>query len=416
MGFFTRYSLGTHLLIAAGLLVAVIGLVVGRNWSTFSLMYDNLAAMNEGKKIAERMRQPEDLLDYVASHPNRASLVAYDVGRRDEGIFFGPDQRRPVVHTTHLLLLAEYGRQVETGDLNPAQRVPLDSLAIYALPGMGEKTHERSVAHWRAENHLNSDSSVALRHVIDAMLRSGDKATADWFMTHLGRDQVQALPKRWNLTDGDPPLPSSAVHLSWRHKEGRPPLASQQPSSTSQPRTAYTDQVYRIVQRMRRDSSFRRREREQLDQRGTGLSVRDQRTLAHKTYPQGTAAAYADLLARTVTETLGSPSIAQVMQDHLEAPIEGDSIDAPLASVATKVGATPGIISFVGYARPSTDRPPRVTALFLEDLPIGLFYHLIQTQLDKGFQLRLLSDSAFFQRVRTKLQESDTTAVKSRDR
>lgn len=414
MGVFARYSLGTHLLIAAGLFLAVIGVVVGRNWSTFALMYDNLAAMNEGKQIAEQMRQPEDLLDYLAAHPDRASLVAYDVGHRDQGIFFGANQPRPVVGTTHLLLLAEYGLQVETADLDSAHRVPLDSLAIYALPGMGEKTHERSVAHWRAENYLQSDSTVALRHVIDAIFRFGDEAAADWFMTHLGRDLVQTLPDRWGLPAGDPPLPSSGVHLSWRHDEKTPPPSSLQPSSMSGSRTAYADQVYRLVRRLRRDSSFRQQEREQLNKRGTDLSVRDQRTLAQTTYPRGTAAAYADLLAWTVNGTLGSPSISQVMHDHLDAPIEGDSIDAPIASVATKVGATPGIISFVGYARPSNDRPPRVTALFLEDLPIGLFYHLIQTGLDKGFQLRLLSDSTFFRQVRLQLHQADTTAVESR--
>lgn len=414
MGVFPRYSLGTHLLIAAGLFLAVIGVVVGRNWSTFALMYDNLAAMNEGKEVAEQMRQPEDLLDYLGAHPEKASLVAYDVGHRDEGIFFGADQPRPVVGTTHLLLLAEYGRQAETGDLDPAHRVSLDSLAIYALPGMGEKTHERSIAHWRAENYLQSDSTVALRLVIDAIFRFGDEAAADWLMTHLGRDQVQALPDRWGLVAGDPPLPSSGVHLSWRHDEETPPHSSRQPPPTSQPRTAYADRVYRLVRRLRRDSSFRQQEREQLNKRGTDLSVRDQRALAQTWYPKGTAAAYADLLARTVNETLGSPRISQVMQNYLDTPIEGDSVEAPLASIATKVGVTPGIISFVGYARPSNDRPPRVTALFLEDLPIGLFYHLIQTGLDKGFQLRLLSDSTFFRQVRLQLHQADTTAVESR--
>jgi hypothetical protein len=90
----------------------------------------------------------------------------------------------------------------------------------------------------------------------------------------------------------------------------------------------------------------------------------------------------------------------------MESPIETDSLDAPVEALGTHVGATPGMISFVGYVRYSTDRPPRLAVLFLEGLPIGLFYHLLQTSLDKGFQLRLLSDPEFFEKVEKTLSQN----------
>lgn len=409
MSLLGKYSFGTHLLVATGLLLGVIGVAVASNWSTFALMYDNVVAMNEGRQVAEQMRQPEDLLSYIADHSERASLVAYDLGAREEGIFFRANEKRPVVRLPHLLLLAEYARRVEGGQLNPKRRVALDSLAVYALPGAGQSSHEQARAHWQNEHLLRADSTVALQHVVDAIPRFGDEAAADWFMTALGREQVQALPARWNLGASDPPLPSSGVHLSWNHPQEDDPPAQRGRTD----RGAYTDQVYRLVRMLRQDTTFRQRERDCLGTRGAGLSIRDQRALAHDTYAGGTAADYADLLARIAKGTLGSPAIAQTLQDHLESPIEGDSIEAPITSLATSVGATPGLISFVGYARSAQDRPPRVAALLLEDLPIGLFYHLVQTGLDKGFQLRLLSDPEFFGRVRETLSEDTIAAEKT---
>lgn len=406
MSLLGKYSLGTHLLIATGLLIAVGAFVVASNWTTFALMYDNLAAMNEGKQVAEQMRHPEDLLSYIADRPEQASLVAYDVGAREEGLFYRAEKRRPVVHLPHLLLLAEYARQVEANQLDPERQVSLDSMALYALPGAGRGSHEQARAHWRMESLFRADSAVALRHVIDALPRFGDEAAADWLITAFGREQVQALPDRWDLRASDPPLPSSGVHLSWSHLP-----EDDAPAQRGRiERDAYTDQVYHLVQTLRRDTSFRRREHQQLRQRGTGLSIRDQRARVQQTYPEGTAADYADLFARIADGTLGAPPVAQILQDHLESPIEGDSIEAPIRALSTTVGATPGVISFVGYARSAKNRPPRVAALLLEDLPIGLFYHLVQTDLDKGFQLRLLSDPEFFKRVRETLSEKPSAA------
>jgi len=404
MDLFRRYSLARHLLIAAGLLLGVIAFVVVRNWNTFALMYDNAAAMNEGRAVAEKLRHPEDLLGYIAAHPEHASLVAYDVGGREKGIFFRPAVQRPVVKTTNLLLLAEYARRVEAGDLAPGRRISLDSLATYALPGTGGGTHERALAHWREEEALRPDSTVALRHVVEALTRVGDPAAADWLMTALGRARVESLPERWGLGGSEPPLPNSGIHLSWsNHQLADTTSTSPARRYRSMSQEAYADRVYRLVRTLRRDSSFRHRERNRLRRRGTGLSVRDQRALAQVTYPEGTAADYADFLARSLDGTLGASPVPQFVRRRLETSVESDSMDVPVRALGTQVGALPGLISFVGYVRYENDRPPRVVSLLLEGLPIGVFYHLVQTSLDKGFLLRLLTDADFFQRARARL-------------
>ena len=403
MNILGNYRLGRHLLIAAGLLLGICAVAVVRNWGTFRLMYANVAAMNEGRQAAEKIRRPEDLLGYLAAHPEQASLVAYELGAREEGIFFQPTVQRPMVKTDHLLLMAEYARRVEAGRLAPGRRVPLDSLAMYALPGAGLSNHRRTLSHWRKDDLLRPDSTVALRHLIEAIPQFGDEAAADWFMTALGRSQVRVLADRWGLHDSEQPLPSAGIHLSWRARWESEALTAGTKEEPFSSREAYADRVYRLVRILRRDSSFRRKEKRRLRRRGSGLSVRDQRVLAQRTYPEGTAADYADLLARLLNGTLGSDSVSQCVQHQIESSVNTDSLDAPIAAVGMEAGATPGIISFVGYVRYVDDRPPRVVSLLLEGLPIAVFYHLVQTSLDKGFQLRLLSDPAFFRTVRARL-------------
>lgn len=408
MATFQNIRVWRHLLIAGGILLGIGAFVVVRNWDTFALMYANATAMNEGRDVVEEIRRPEDLIGYLASHPEHASLVAYEIGAREEGIFFRADVQRPVANTSHLLLLAEYARLVETNQLAPDRQVPLDSLEIYALPGAGRSTHEQAIAHWRSEGVVRPDSTIAIRHVIKALSQFGDRAAADWFLTAApGDSQTQSMAKRWNVDDSDGPLPSSGMYLSWIRQHASPPDSS---TSTLQGRAgsheAYTNRVYQLTQKLRRDSSFRTRERRQLERRGSRLSVRDQRTLAQSTYPKGTAADYADLLARSLKGSLGSSAVSEFVRREIASPVESDSL-ATIETVGTKVGAIPGIISFVGYIRYTGDRPPKVFSLLIEDLPIGLFYHIIQSGLDKGLQLRLLSDSDFFDRVKDRLSKDN---------
>jgi hypothetical protein len=92
------------------------------------------------------------------------------------------------------------------------------------------------------------------------------------------------------------------------------------------------------------------------------------------------------------------------MQAALERPTDADSVGLSLRAVASTGGATPGLLSLAGYARREGDAPPRVVVLVLERLPMAVFYHLLQTSLDKGLFLRLLGDDAFFDRVRDTLE------------
>jgi hypothetical protein len=285
--------------------------------------------------------------------------------------------------------------------------VPLRAMGPYALPGAGAAQHDSARSQWRTRNLIGPDSTVALRHVIQAIAQYGDRAATDWFMAHLGQAQVEGLPERFGLEGAAPPHPSSGMHLSWNHHAAAQPVEARVATYRTMSADAYTDRVYELTDRLRHDVGFREREQERLRQRGTDISLRQQRALAQVTYPQGTAAAYAQWMSRLAQDVAPSDSVSAFVRRHLERTVQADSLQAEGASstltIGSKAGAVPGVISFAGYVRHHDGRPPRVMALLMEDVPIGLFYHLMQTGLDRGFYLQLLTDDAFFQNVRTQL-------------
>ena len=385
------WGCGTHLLVLGALVLAGLGIAVGRNWEAVTLMADNVGAMGEGAAQAEQLRYPRDLVDYLAAHPERASLVAYDVGAPEAGVWYRADERRPVVRLAQIRLLAAYIRERAAGRLDTTRRVPLDSVARYAMPGAAAQSFAETRRRWAERGALRPDSTVALPTVARAAFRHNAPAAVDALLAALGRAAVaEPAPE---LPEGATavPRPRSGLQLSWMHTSGDTIAAP-------------VDRAYQMVARLRADTSFRRRQYERLSTRGSGLTLRQQRARGAQSLPRGTAGGYARLFGRLAAGTLGTPARADRMEALLERPVPNDSLGLSVHTVAGLGGALPGVLSLAGYARRSDGRPPRVVVLLLEDLPMGVFYHLLQTGLDKGFQLRLFGDDAFFEQVRRRLR------------
>lgn len=395
-----------HLLIALGLFLAVIAYLLIQNWATFVMMYDNMTAMNEGAELADQIRFPEDLVGYIAEHPGSVSLVAYDVDEEAGGIYFRPDQPRTISGVSALTVLSTYAHQVESGELDPEVRLPLDSVVVYALPNAGAAAHERARSLAFDAGEVDADSSVALRDLATWVATRNDHAATDWFIQQLGREEIAATAVRLGLEDSDPPLPTSGLFLSWRRGADEASPSEHLLALEALPRSAYADTVYALTSRLARDVTFAKQERARLEERGPELTLREQRALAKTTYPKATTRDYAQLMERVaMTEPDGDEPEARFLREKIERRVDSDSLAVTVEAVGSKGGAMPGLLSLVGYAYPTDGGPPRVAALFIEDLPMAVFYHLAQTGMDKGFLIQLLGDDEFFANARRALDE-----------
>ena len=395
------------LLISAGLLVVVVVVAALINRETVSQLVANMEAMGEGAEIAGRLHEPADVLDFMAEHPEWVSLVAFDLGAEAEGIFYGPDVRRPVAGLPRLLLLIEYLRQVHSGETDPQTSVSLDTLETAFLPGTDAARHTRTMADLQEAD----PERATLAQIAEAMIRQNSAAATDLLISHLGRPALAALPERLGLDSLDAPLPTSGLFLSWRFSAEATTKAHFAVLEQTPP-DVRADDAYRLAARYRSDSLFRQSERERLATRGSDLSLPEQRTFAAHTYPRGTAQTYADILRRAHTDSLLAPGVGKAMRPYLERVLP-DSVGSTLEAIGSEAGSFPGLVSFSGYATRDDLPQGRVVVLLMEDLPLGVFYHLLQTGLDRGFLLQLLGDDAFFEQVRERLTDAEQTSVVS---
>ena len=378
-----------HVLILAGLCVVGGFILFGKYGSTFRLMWANMNILSEGADWAEKMRAPEDFLAYLVAHPDQVSLVWFDIGQGSVPINHRGGVARPLAGVPRLLLLAEYDRQVAQGNMDPTAPVSIDTLRAYRLPGVGPNA-----------SSLQPDSAHTrhtIQNMVDRAMLVPDPAAADWLWHRLSSIQDSAVDAREDPGETDPFLPHSGLYLSWFHHELNQSARDRIRVLQALPRAGYGDSVRVLLERMVNDVSFRDQEVRRRSEQGTGLSLDQQRQLAEFTFPRGRANGYATLIRNILTgEGFSAASLAPI-----ERAIQTDS-SIVVGSVG---GGFPGLISLVTYLR-SDDNRVQVVILFLEKLPMAVFYHLLQTGIDKGFVLQLLMDEPFREHVRHELGTS----------
>ena len=385
-------SFKKHLLIAGLLLVVAVGWIGLRNWDAVSVMIDNASALNEGGEAAAEIRSPDDLLAYLSQHSETVSLAVYDATRPDKGLFVRADTPRAVPTLPKLQVALAYHRRVEAGEVDPNRPVPIDSVGVFSLPGITADGHERAVDSLSARGVVAPDSTVALKHWAEAAFTLGDAAALDWLLVSWGEAYVRTLPGRTGGPAIDSPQPATGRYLAWmeaRRSGGAPSAAA--PAEPDRLARAFA-----FANRLRADAAYRSAVRDRLEREGSGLRLRDQAELAADGFSRGTARAYASLVAGIAT---GDDPAAEALRRAWETPVGTDPA-AAFTHLASRNGAYPGLLAFAGYARRGEERSPRVAVLMVEDLPLAVLYHLLQTGIHKGFQLQLLGDEAFADRVR----------------
>ncbi len=348
-----------HTLIGLGILVVFTLGVVAWYWPTFSILLQNMGTMGEGTDAAQAMRHPDDLLAYIANHPEQGSLVVLDLNHPEAGLSYAPDMRRSVTGLPHLMTLAAYAGQVSTGQTDSDRPVPHAELEVYHLPGTDGGAHQRFTDSLRAD-------PVTLDQVVKGFMQFNSPAAGDYVLHLLGREVMARQPDLLELAQSESPRPFSGQVLAWRSTADAP------------------EDVYDWTQKLRTDATFRTEIQAQLGKAGTGLSLDAQRTLAQSTFPKGTASDYARLMTRMASDTTAA---VWLMRTYMEQPLPG----AEGQLIASKAGSFPGIISFAGYVRDDAGGS-RVVVMLLDNLPMAVFYHLLQTGLDKGLVVQLLLD------------------------
>lgn len=328
-----------HLLIAFTLLMLVVLGVLARNADTVRLMVKNARALQDGAAQAEALTDPAAVLEYVQAHPGRVSVLV--VEGTDTLAWWGRRDAMPVAGG-RLQALATYGRQALADTALLAEPVTAFAMPEDLATFAGARC---------TEAHQCASAELA-----DLVARGERRAYTDLLLS-------ASSARR-----GGSAIPYLGYLLSWNNHTLNAPVADRLAAFQTMAREHLDSLAYDIAQAYRFDQEgFRQREIVWRAQGGQAISLREQRDLAHATFPRASAA-----------------DIARLVPSSDEVQLYSE--------------AFPGLVLAAGRRTVQEDRE-RTVVVLLQDVPLAVFYHLGRTRLDRGLVLELLHNDQAVMRL-----------------
>lgn len=329
-------------------------------------------------------------LEHLVEAPEQVALVAYQVGREAEGVYWQPDAPMPLASVVKLAHLLAYAQAVEAGELDPHEIVPLEELERFYLPRSDLGAHAAAVAELQAAGAV-SEGGVALSQIVWMMIRHSSNAAADYLHARLGQAALEASIATFDLLPHSAPCPFLGRFLLMSNHT-RVGSDAQAVAALAADPDQYAQEVVALTARYTQESVFRQAEEAYWGlRRRPSVSVQAQLTAAWDT--QASARAYADLMARIIGDRLATPRTNQLVRFYLEWPMEVFPANRErYLALGYKNGQLPGVLTTVYYARPVWSAEPVVVALFYRDLPLSTYQRWRRTLPHDALAHWLMSD------------------------
>jgi D-alanyl-D-alanine carboxypeptidase len=141
--------------------------------------------------------QGDKALTFIAANPARAALFAM---RGDTVLAsWQADRAQPLASTAKVMIALTYAEDVAAGRIDSTERVSLDALEHFYLPGYDGGAHEQWVSDVRREQRnapTSSHATVSIGDVVRGMMRFSSNANAEWLLGRLGVDRVNMSAAR----------------------------------------------------------------------------------------------------------------------------------------------------------------------------------------------------------------------------
>lgn len=314
--------------------------------------------------------------------PSTVGLVAYQLGREAQGVYWNADTPMPLASVAKVITLVAYVEAVAAGELQPLESVPLADLERFYLPGFDLGAHRRALNELRAAGRVlspESDPAVRLEDVPWMMIRHSSNAAADYLQQRLGQTRIEATTQQLGLA------PAAGAHTAPCSFLGQFLMMANHIRGLANDSAAlsaylegeagaadYGRELALLADAYTQDDNFRAAEIVWRDS-NRRPTIETQRAFTARLAPRGTARAYAGLMARLAQNGLSNADSSYQARRYLEWPNQFPANQEVFSNVGYKNGTLPGALATIYYAYRWGDPAPVVVALFYRDLPQGMY-------------------------------------------
>ncbi len=380
-----------------GTALAIFLLVYTLNKEVFTTLFDNRASLAEGSEWVEMTYSLKGLTNYIAEHPDRVSIAGKVIGNPDSTLAYHDDLPRTMGLISNFFLLAGYADGFASGRIDPGERLNWEEITRYQLPQIGQAAHQRARRIARNEGWIDRDGQISLEDAVRLLARAKSPALSDFLLIRYGREEMNELYGRLQLTETDSPAPFSGLWLSIA-----PSIHNLEPEVIleywlTEPAGVLADEAWEHAQYFS-DGDDRSEWLSILEADRLGTSFMQERDLL-ELFPKTTAREMVRVLTDLHHEELLSAEVSQQLLEWISHPEDDPAVrrhfDRYVALFDEWVGMFAGID--IGTSRYTGDTT--VQAVFFDRIHIAVWFHMSSNHMHEDFQQRLIYDPALIEAV-----------------
>ena len=379
--------------------ILIFGFVLGWNWKSFNIFIENREALSEGSEWIPKSNSLRGLSEYMAENPSHASIASIVLQNPDSSIFFEEHQRRVMGTTANFFIVLGYSIEIVNGNLTGEELLDIEKIGRFRMAGIEESLHRETFRAARQRGWL-TDGNITLNNALKLLTEYNDFALADYLWWEKGPAYWDLLPETLNLAETDMPLPYSGLYLAispgiqhvsyreieekWLHSdpgEWRSHVINTSSAFLNDmPKRAEMD---RYLNRNRLGNTFK----EERD----GLNL----------FPKTTALEMVTLLAKLIEGELVSEGVSRLVLDYMRWPLmaqQGTQRD--FTDYGALYDNRMGLMNGIDFGTSAYTGDTTVQALFLDNLPIGFWFHASGGHMHQDFMQRLIYDPALIQQMK----------------
>lgn len=373
-------------------------MVIGLNFNVFKTVFSNQEALAEGSEWIEKTFSLAGITEFIVAHPHLVSVVMEDAeagtDSSAQSIRFQPEVPRAMGSTGHIFLLIGYAEQVAAGNLSPTQRITLEEIDRFVVPGYEPNRHKESIR-FLSTSGKTMDDTVALDDIVNVMVLRNHQPSADVLYTVLGYDVVADVVQRWAKNGAETPKLWSAFHISTN-------LMDVDSSDSREFETIYEEIASQIISPGTTVESI-----------FTYFGIDDlnytffEEKESYTRLPKATPSAMVDVLNALHNGAETELGVREIVLRHLSWPIEDEKVKRDFTTyyalydsrIAISNGLTIGTNVYTGRTH--------ISVVYFDQLPIGFWMHMSSNLINQDFQMRLKYDPALFERTSDALMVKD---------
>jgi hypothetical protein len=379
--------------------VIIFGFVLGWNWKAFTVFLDNREALTEGSEWVPYSSSLRGLSEFMGQNPQYSSVAIIVVEHPDSLILFEEHTPRIMGTTANFFILTAYAVELDRGEKQGGKMLEWNEISRYQLPSVDESVHKESFRTAQNRGWIE-ENSISLSNALSLLAEYNSLALADYLWWQLDSaiwDELSGFP---GLEHTEMPLPFSGLFLAISPDIQETDFEGLMGRWHDSDQTEWREHVAELSYDFVNDEEARADFQQYLNRNRLGTSFMQERD-AMQLFPKTTANEMAGLMKKIWQNEFYNEQVSSFIKDFMRWPKNSQNrTDVDFTDYGAIYDNRMGLMNGVNFGTSTYTGDTTVQAFFLDQLPIGFWFHASGGHMHQDFMRRLIYDPALIEQMK----------------